>query len=250
MIHAVLIDDEKNALEVLDIQLQRHCPDIQVVAKCSSGLEGVKAIRLWEPEVVFLDIQMPFMNGFEVIKETAELNYAVIFTTAYDQFALQAFKVAAVDYLLKPFEPAELQAAVEKVRERQALATDATQKLKALMELMHPSAPPTRKIAIPTGDTIEFYGPDEIIRCSSDSNYTNFHLTNGQKLTIAKTLKEVEESLTGLSFCRVHQSHLINMHFVVRVIKGDGGYVLMKDGTQVSISRQRREAFLDSFHRL
>ncbi len=251
MIKAILIDDEKSALEVLAIQLAKHCPDVHIAAECMAGDEGIAAIRLWEPDVVFLDITMPYKNGFEIIKETQDYNYSIIFVTAYNQYAIQAFKVAAVDYLLKPFEPVELQAAVEKVRQKQALTTAAHERIQSIWEISNRApAYSGKKVAISTGDTIEFFKSDEIIRCESQSNYTVFYFQNGQKITIAKTLKEVEESLTGLSFYRIHQSHLINMLHVVRVLKGDGGYVMMRDGINIAISRQRRDAFLEFFHRL
>ncbi|MBL7731808.1 MAG: response regulator transcription factor [Chitinophagaceae bacterium] len=247
MLNAILIDDETNALEVLDMQLARYCKDVRVIAKCDGGEKGIDAIRQHQPDLVFLDIEMPHQNGFDVLKATSNYDYEVIFTTAYDQFAIKAFRFSALDYLLKPVDIEELQAAVEKAAKRKG-GTSLEEKLKMLLSQYQPA--PSARIALPAGDAMQFYNPDEILRCESDSNYTHIFLTNGKKITTAKTLKEVEESLRGFDFYRIHHSHLVNMKHITKVIRSDGGYVMMDDGTQVAISRNRKEAFLESFRRI
>lgn len=249
MLNAVLIDDENNALEVLEMQLTRYCKDVTVVAACNGGENGIAAIKKLNPDVVFLDIEMPHVNGFDVIKATAEHAYEVIFTTAYDQFAIKAFKFSAVDYLLKPIDIMELQTAVERVKNKKG-NTNIEQKLQTLFQQLQPQQRLTDKIALPVGDAMQLMLPDEIIRCESDSNYTHIFLANGKKITMAKTLKEVEENINGSPFFRIHQSHLVNMNHISKYIKGDNAYVIMKDGTQISISRNKKDAFLETFRRV
>lgn len=249
MIKAVLIDDEKNALEVLEMQLTRFCKEVTVVASCDGGMKGIAAIKKYAPDLVFLDIEMPHKNGFDVLHETKEINYDVVFTTAYDQFAIKAFKFSALDYLLKPVDILELQAAVEKVRNKKG-DRGLDEKIKILLEQLQPSQKLTHKIALPVGDAMQFMEPDEIIRCESDSNYTHIFLANGKKITMAKTLKEVEENISGAPFFRIHQSHLVNMNHIGKYIKGDNAYVVMKDGTQIGVSRNKKEAFLETFRKV
>jgi two-component system LytT family response regulator len=191
---------------------------------------------------------MPHKNGFDVLNETRGMNYDVIFTTAYDQFAIKAFKFSALDYLLKPVDILELQDAVEKVKnKKENVGLD--EKIKTLLQQLQPQKL-TDKIALPVGDAMQFMQPDEIIRCESDSNYTHIFLANGKKITMAKTLKEVEENINGNPFFRVHQSHLINMNHISKYIKGDNAYLIMKDGTQIGISRNKKDAFLETFRKV
>lgn len=250
MLRAVLIDDEKNALEVLQMQLQQFCKNVEVAECCPGGEKGIAAIKKHQPELVFLDIEMPHKNGFDVLKETAAYNYDVIFTTAYDQFAIKAFKHSAVDYLLKPIDILELQEAVEKAAKKKGGA-GLEQKLKILLQQMDTGAAKANiRIALPVGDGMQFFDMNEISRCESESNYTHIFLANGKKHTVAKTLKDVEEILGGHPFFRIHQSHLVNMNHISKYIKGDSGYITMNDGTSIALSRSRKESFFESFRKL
>ena len=249
MINAILIDDEKNALEVLQMQLTQFCKEVNIVATANGGAKGIEAIKKYNPDLVFLDIEMPHKNGFDVLTETSQFNYDVVFTTAYDQFAIKAFKFSALDYLLKPIDIVELQQAVEKAKQKKG-NTNLDEKIKLLFSQIQPQQKLTNKIALPIGDAMQLTEPDEIIRCESDSNYTHIFLANGKKITLAKTLKEVEENISGNPFYRIHQSHLINMNHVSKYIKGDGAYVVMKDGTQIAISRNKKEAFMETFRKV
>jgi two-component system, LytTR family, response regulator len=244
-----LIDDENNALEVLEMQLNRHCTTVNIVASCNGGEKGIEAIKKFSPDVVFLDIEMPHINGFDVLKATEAYDYEVIFTTAYDQFAIKAFKFLALDYLLKPIDVDELKAAVAQVKNK-AGTSDLEQKIQVLFQQLQAQALLTDKIALPWGDTMQFVLPDEIIRCESDSNYTHVFLANGKKITIAKTLKEVEQNISGGPFFRIHQSHLINLNHISKYLKGENAYVIMNDGTQIGISRNKKVAFLETFRQL
>ncbi len=248
MIKAIIIDDEKNALEVLEMQLTQYCKNVQVIATANGGAKGIEAIKKLNPDLVFLDIEMPHKNGFDVLAETNQFNYKVIFTTAYDQFAIKAFKFSAIDYLLKPIDILELQQAVEKATDKSDINLE--EKIKLLFNQLQTPQKLTNKIALPIGDSMQLMEPDEIVRCESDSNYTHIFLSSGKKITVAKTLKEVEENMEGNPFFRVHQSHLINMNHVSKYMKGDGAYVIMKDGTNITISRNKKEAFMETFRRV
>lgn len=248
MIQAVIIDDEKNALEVLQLQLGRFCTDVNVVCAANGGLKGIEAIRKYRPDLVFIDIEMPHKNGFDVLNETRDQDYQVIFTTAYDQFAIKAFKFSAIDYLLKPVDIAELQQAVEKAK-KSSISVNMNEKLKLFFQ--HYQAPAAKElIALPVGDNMQFFKATDIIRCESDSNYTYIFIAGGKKVLLAKTLKEVEESLSGLGFFRIHQSHLVNMSHIAKFSKSEGSYVVMSDGSTLNVSRNRKEFFMEQFRKL
>lgn len=248
MIKAVIIDDEKNALEVLEMQLNQFCKEVTVLATCNGGKEGVKAIKELQPDLVFLDIEMPHINGFDVLEQTKELNYKVIFTTAYDQFAIKAFKFSAIDYLLKPIDIVDLQNAVEKAK-KETNSNSLEDKIKLLVDQYYPQKN-RQKVALPVGNMLEFFDVDEIIRVESDSNYSHIFLANQKKITLSKTLKDVEENIKGEPFFRVHQSHLINTNHVEKAVKGENAYVVMKDGTTITVSRNRKEEFFELFRRI
>lgn len=247
MIKAILIDDEKNALEVLEWQLKNHCPDVEVAALCTNVDEGVIAIIQQKPQLIFLDIEMPIKNGFEVLNAFKEPTFDVIFTTAYNQFAIKAFKYAAFDYLLKPIDAEDLKESIERFKNKKA--TTVNEQLKLLMEQMNKTNS-TGKIALNTADGLQFVNAEQIIRCESLSNYTKIFLTTNQKITIAKTLKEVEETLLGYNFYRIHNSHLINISHIEKFVKADGGYVLMTDGEHITVARNRKEGFIEKFSKL
>lgn len=244
MINAVLIDDEKNALELLEWQLQTWCPQVKPMALCASADEGIAAISKYDPQLIFLDIEMPRKNGFEVLQAFDDPGFAVIFTTAYDQFALKAFKYAAFDYLLKPVDADELKAAVHRF-EKLCRQRDFKQQLNILLQqYQQPQSLPGR-VPLTMQDGILFASPQQIVYCDAASNYCFVHFDDKTKLVLSKTLKDMEDLLLPYNFLRVHHSYLINAAHVKRYVKSDGGYLEMSDGAQIPISRQRRDRVVE-----
>lgn len=239
IIHSIIVEDERNNRENLQHILSEYCPSIHLLASCSSALEARQKIIELQPDLVFLDIEMPGGDGFSLLESLPELNFEVIFATAFSGYALKAIKFSALDYIVKPIDPMELLKAIDKaskkIKEKQENA-----RMVNLVENQHKEKN-KKTLAIPLADKIEFVEISNIIHCQADGNYTTFHLGNGEKLLTSKTLKEYDELLTPYGFLRVHQSHLINLDEVKSFIKTDGGYIQMKDGASISISRQRRE---------
>jgi two-component system LytT family response regulator len=243
MVKAILVDDEKNALEILEWQLHTYCPHVHITELCTSADEGIAAIHRHGPHLVFLDIEMPHKNGFELLRPFPDPAFAVIFTTAYDQFAVQAFKFAALDYLLKPIGAEELVAAVQRYEKKPQPSPFKDQLELLRQHYAHPALAPS-KLPFATQDGITFVKPEHIARCESSSNYTTLYFTDKAKLIVSKTLKEVEELLQPHGFLRVHHSHLLNVQQVSRYVKAEGGYIEMSDGTLVPIARQRKDLVL------
>lgn len=242
MLKAIIVDDEPNAAESLATLLKRYCPEVELSAICNSGVSALKEIPMHNPQLVFLDIEMPHMNGFELIEKLPEINFELIFTTSYDQYAIKAIKFSALDYLLKPVDREELKKAVQKVLQRQQ--PPLPQQLEILLQKLSQPVASSLRIAIPTMEGLQMIQIDSIISCAADSNYSNFHLKNKQKITASRTLKDVEEMLEGRSFFRVHHSHLVNLNEIHKYVKGEGGYLIMSDGSTIDVSRSRKELLL------
>jgi two-component system LytT family response regulator len=213
------------------------------VGTASSGPAGIESIHELKPDLVFLDIEMPGMSGFEMMGKLDKVDFAVIFVTAYDQYALQAFRCAATDYLLKPVISDQLKDAVNRVASHKQAPQDSKMQLDALLYNLREGIKSPR-IALPTGRGIDFVEADDILYCNAESNYTHVVLTGNKKYTLSKTLKDVEEMLEHLDFFRIHQSHLINFKHLQRYVRDDGGFVVMQDGTHIPISKRRKEEFL------
>jgi two-component system LytT family response regulator len=242
MVTAIIVDDEPYSCESLATLLERYCPDVKLLDICYSGADALKAIKEQAPTLLFLDIEMPGMNGFEMLQRLPSINSSVIFTTSYDQYAIKAIKFSALDYLLKPVDRDELQIAVQKAIHK-SHETFPQQMEMLLHKLQHPSAP-VNKIAIPTLEGLRMIAIDSIISCASSSNYTILSLKNKEKITASKTLKEIEELLEDFSFLRVHHSFVVNLNQVEKYIKGDGGYLIMSDGSNIDVSRSRKEILM------
>jgi two-component system LytT family response regulator len=246
MIKAIIVDDEPYCCETLATLLERYCPQVTVAAICYSGKEALTAIKEQQPQILFLDIEMPQMNGFELLERLPEIGFELIFTTSYDQYAIKAFHFSALDYLLKPIDREELQKAVQKVMQR--LQKPLPQQLEILLQKINHPTSAIQKIALPTMEGLQMIATDSIIRCESDSNYTIFFLKNKQKLIVSRTLKEVEEMLEEHAFLRVHNSYLVNLNEVSKYVRGEGGYLVMSDDSSVDVSRSKKEMLLKRLH--
>ncbi|HTQ26916.1 MAG TPA: response regulator [Puia sp.] len=241
-IKAIIVDDEPYCCETLATLLARYCPEVAVSEICCNGASALKALGTTRPDLVFLDIEMPQMNGFQLLEKLPEVNFELIFTTSYDQYAIKAIRFSALDYLLKPIDREELQEAVQKVVRR--LTRPIPQQIDILLKNLHHPASLLNKIAIPTMEGLQMIHVDSILHCMSDRNYTILSLKNKQKIIASRTLKEIEEMLEDYSFTRVHHSHVVNLNEVEKYVKGEGGYLLMSDGSSIDVSRSRKEALL------
>lgn len=242
MITVIIIDDEAKGRMALREKLSAYCPQIKILAEASNGQEALAMIHQYQPQLIFLDIEMPRMDGFEMLNELTEKNFHIIFTTAYDQYAIKAIKYAAFDYLLKPIDIEELKIAISKIDLQQKNQTK--KQVELLYQNMQPAKNKLQKLAIPTLEGLLFYDINDIIHLEANSNYTDIFLVNKVKVTASKTLKEFEELLPEDIFFRTHHSHLINLRYIKRYIKGDGGQIELQNGTYVDVSRRKKEEFL------
>jgi two-component system LytT family response regulator len=252
MIKALIIDDEKHCTDRLSRLLLQHCDEtIRLIGYFGSVEEGVKGIKLLQPQLVFLDVQIHDKTGFDLLQQLSEKNFDVIFTTAYEKYAVQAFRFSAIDYLLKPIDPADLVQAVARLsykRPPNELSRKFENLLENIEQLKHYTPP--KKLIVPTINGFELLPVIDILRCESDINYTTIYLKGKQKLVVAKTLKEFEEMLTEYNFFRIHNSHLVNLAYVKSYNKGKGGSVVLIDGTEIEVSTRRKDDFLQKMGQL
>jgi two-component system LytT family response regulator len=242
---AIIIDDEPDAVELLAIRLAQKCPQIEVVATCTGSVKGVSAIIEHRPDVVFLDIEMPQMNGFQVLEAVEGIPFALVFVTAYDKFALKAFRYSAIDYLLKPIDSNELIQAVSKIEKQKQTSKEQVSHLRN----QYYNTPKTfpDKIALPYQNGVAFVSLTEILYCESDDNYTKFYLPDGQSYLVTKPLKEVQELLEERGFLRIHRQYLINLDHIKKFVKGEGSYVIMTNGQSIPVSRLHKERLVEHF---
>ena len=239
MISAILVDDEIECLDVLEAELLQYCPDIHVIAKFSNPPEAQKFIENTNFDVLFLDISMPKMNGFELLRQVKVTDFSVVFVTAYDSFALTAFDFCAVDYLVKPTSKESLLRAAERLREKRKTTID-QQNIALLLANMQNGLKNRQNIAVSTIEGLEFIAVQQISHAEADGNYTRIHLINNEKILITKTLKDLEGLLGNQDFSRIHNSFLVNMQHVKKYVKGDIGMVVMNDGTTLQVSRANK----------
>ena len=242
MIHALIIDDEPKSRNILKGYVSDYCEQVNIIGEASSAYEGSQKIAQLNPDLVFLDIQMPGGSGFDLLSTLDEISFEVIFTTAFDQYAVKAFKFSAVDYLLKPINILELQSAVKRVIHRKE-TSKGQQQLTHLKDNLQTGL--FNKIALPTLEGLFFVEVQQILRCESDGAYTKVFLLEEKKFMVSRNLKEFEALLTPHSFFRVHHSHLINLNYIVRYQKGKGGMVELEDGTWVNVSVRKKDKFLE-----
>jgi len=243
MIRAIIIDDELNCIKTFQNDLKMFCPDVTVIDTCQSAKEGLLSIKHNKPDLIFLDIEMPWMNGFEMLELIdKEINFQIIFTTAYDQFAVKAFKVSAVDYLLKPVDSDDLLNAIEKVKK----AMRENEGKNNITNLLQNNKTPVehQKIAIPNREGYEFVPVDEIIYCKANGAYTEIVLNYNKKILLSKPLGETEEMLPAELFERIHHSILVNIHHINQYKKTTGSYIIMNNGDELNVSKSKKEQLL------
>lgn len=243
---AVLVDDEKTAREILRSYLNKYCPGVEVCGEASDGKEAVPVIRECRPDLVFLDIEMPFGSGFDVMEATADVGYEAIFLTAYAEYAIKALNMSASYYLLKPLSIEELVAAVERVKSRLSEKTEINRN-KVLLDNLLERQPQRQSLVLPTMEGFDVVRTGNIIRLQANGNFTDVCLRDGRKKMVCRFLSFFEELLPA-EFIRVHRSHIINTSFVVAYHKGSGGFVSMEGGADVEVSASFRDALIKKLH--
>lgn len=241
MLNAVIIDDEQNNIDNLSILLAQYCPEVKVLATALDANNGRKIILEQHPDIVFLDIQMPEETGFDLLKSLTDHFFEIIFITAFDKYGIQAVKFAAIDYLLKPIDIDELKEAVQKVLLKRDSQKQNLQLDNFLQLLKQQQQKETHRIALPTSKEIRFVKTQDICRCESSNNYTNFFIVTGEKLLVSKPIYLFEELLKDYGFIRCHQSHLVNKLYIKSWVKEDGGYLLLEGQYKIPVSKQKKD---------
>ena len=241
MLRAILIDDDQSNLSALSEKLLKHCPQVEVIGLCDNGEEGIKAIESEKPDVVFLDIEMPVMNGFVMLQQLKYRNFELIFVTAYDHYAIKAIRYSALDYLVKPVEIDDLKAAITKA-EANKNSRNSQLQMELLLEHLNNKQP--KRITIPTSDGLRFINVEDIVYLEASNNYTNIYLSTSQKLLVSRTLKDFEDILPSETFLRIHHSTIINKFYVEKYIRGEGGQVVMRHGKVLDVSKRKKSDFL------
>lgn len=245
MTRAIIIDDEPNAVGLLTLRLSQHCPQVEVIASCTNSHKGIQAILDHHPDLVFLDIEMPQLNGFQVLEAIGNVTFSLVFVTAYDKFALKAFRYSAVDYLLKPIDTQELIQAVGRVEKKQKVAPEQLEHLR--QQLSGTPKPFPNRIALPYQNGIAFVDLKDILYCESDDNYTRFILNDGQQHLVTKSLREIQDLLEERDFLRVHRQYLINLSHIKKFVKGEGSYVVMANQQSIPVSRTQKDRLMERF---
>jgi len=244
---AVIIDDEQHGITTLTWSLQQYCKEVEVIGFAHNGEDGYNLIQQMVPDLVFLDIEMPILSGIDMLIKFNDIPFKVIFTTAYDKYAIKAIKLNALDFLLKPIDKDELIFAIAKAQKEMNVVS------KVQLQNLHDihKTKVVDKIALSLSNGLHFINISEIIRVEADGNYSKFHLLDNRKLLLSKTLGDAEEILSeDPNFYRIHKSHLINLKHVTRYIRGEGGEIVMSDGASIAISRSKKEEFLDLFNKI
>lgn len=245
MLKAIIIDDEPDCVKLLALQLKMYCPQVQVVAGCTESETGYLKIKELLPDIVFMDIEMPVMNGFQLLEKIGSIQFSLVFVTAYDQFAVKAFRFSALDYLLKPIDGKDLKAAVEKAEQRH---WPQPQQLNLLKEQLHGGTKNLPdKIALPYQNGVIFAEIKNVIYCESDNNYSRIYTVDGKKYLVAKTLGDIQEVLEERNFLRIHRQYLINLSHIKKYVRGDGNYVIMSNDQSIPVARNQKERLVERF---
>ena len=242
MIRSIIIDDEPKNADSLQKDILLHCPFVQVEAICHSAKEGILTIKKEKPDLVFLDIEMPWMNGFEMLEVIGEINFNIIFTTAHDQFAAKAFRISAVDYLLKPIDSIDLKEAVKKAEEKIQLQHGQANIENLLQNIKQSTL--QQRIALPYKDGFEFIEVSQIIYCQAEGAYTKVFLQNKKYILVSRSLGDIDELLPHSIFQRIHHSTIVNIDYVTHFVRSDGGYVKMKNGENLPVSKAKKDSMM------
>ncbi len=244
MLRAIIIDDEPDCVKLLALQLKMYCPQVEVVAECISSEAGFLKIKQLHPDLVFLDIEMPVMNGFQLLEKLGHIQFSLVFVTAYDQFAVKAFRCNALDYLLKPIDGKDLKTAVEKAMQQKP----GTQQVQFLKEQLHGGEKfQPDKIALPYQNGVTFTEIKSVLYCESENNYTRFFVAGGQQCMVSKTLGDIQEVLEGRNFVRVHRQYLVNLDHIKKYVRGDGNYLIMSNDENIPVARNKKEKLIERF---
>ena len=249
MLRTLVIDDEPNARQVVKNIVELYCHDTEVVGEAVNVTDGIKKINELKPDLVLLDIRMPDGTGFDLLKKVKNLNFHFIFITAYEQYAIQAIKQSALDYILKPINTNELVSALEKVHLTTLKESDQQSKLNVFTYNLGNDSD-NKRLVLNTQDSIYMVHISDIISCKADKNYTEVNIQNKQKLVISKTLKDFEKMLAGCGFFRTHQSYLVNIKYISHYEKGLGGTIIMEDSSRIPVSSRKKDAFLQLMTKL
>jgi two-component system LytT family response regulator len=242
MLRAILIDDEESSLNALREKILRHCPQVAIVAASQSAQDAIQKIDGLHPDLIFLDIEMPVMNGFLMLQSLQYKGFELIFTTAYNHYAVKAIRISALDYLMKPVEIEELKMAVERAEAKRGSTT--IHQLDLLVENMVAKFNPNQRIAIPTGDGLQFIFLRDVIYIEANINYSYFFLTGDRKFIVSRTLKDFEDILPSDMFIRIHNSYIINKNYAEKYIRGEGGQVVLLNGTVLDVAKRKKAEFL------
>ncbi|MHA4846587.1 LytR/AlgR family response regulator transcription factor [Flavitalea antarctica] len=243
MLKAILIDDEPDCIRLLSLQLNEFCPQVQILGQYTSSEEGLRAIQTQHPDLVFLDIEMPGMNGFTLLEQLGPISFSLIFVTAYNDFAVKAFRFSALDYLLKPLDAKELQDAVRKAEKGQRIDQRQFDMLKSqLFSGQHPA-----KIAVPYQGGVHFIDLQNIVYCEADSNYTKLFVTTGKSYLLSKTLREVQQVLEERNFLRVHRQYLVNLDHIKVYRKGESAYLVMQGEINIPVAKNQKDRLVQRF---
>lgn len=245
MKRTLIIDDEKNGREALKSILEKFSNDIVIIGEAENLRDGINKIKDLEPELIFLDIEMPDGTGFDLLEKVEKRNFEVVFITAYDNYAIKAFQFSAMDYLLKPIDPLLLKSTIEKLNQ-QSKISDLSKKLDVLID----NKTKPEKITLPTTEGLHIIRIKNIIRCAASNCYTSFFMADGSRIIVSKTLKEYSDLLEDVNFFRVHQSHLVNLDYIERFVNADGGYLIMSNGDEIDVSRRKRKSLIETLNRI
>ncbi len=249
MLKVLIVEDEKDTRDLLKSMISQSFSDIEIIGEVESVADGIKAINETNPDVILLDIDLTDGTGFEIIEQTKHKNFMVVFITAHNEYAVKAFRISAIDYLLKPIDINDLIDAIEKCKEQKKIG-ELNYKLEALFSNLKSEVNQDKKIVLKSSDSIHVVPIHEIIRCESDNSYTTFYLKNGKKLIISKTIKEFDDLLSEFGFFRPHQSHLVNINYIECYKKPHGGLLVMNDKSHVPVATRKREALFSLFKSL